>query len=166
MAGAPAQVQPDELLLAFRLQQQASTDAVSWDPLSCSGPGDEAMHILSLVFPSCRPDLPSYYCTGKSPLQSCRDFRDFAWSPVCAAYRQLSRATVCACFATGMCVGSVTLECWVISTSSSSALLLQISGTVIHRLQTDQVSWLGLCGPETSPWSAGVSWFAFLECAC
>ena len=46
-----------------------------------------------------------------------------------------------------------------------SALLLQISDTnFLHRLQSAQVSWLGLCGPETSPWSAGTSLLALLEC--
>ena len=32
------------------------------------------------------------------------------------------------------------------------------------RMQSAQVSWLGLCGPETSPWSAGTSLLASIEC--
>ena len=63
-----------------------------------------------------------------------------AWGLICC---QLSRAAICACLATGMCVGSVTLELWVRErerenftsplgvmrgTCSWSALLLQISG--------------------------------------
>ena len=69
-------------------------------------------------------------------------------------------------FATGVCVGSVTLELWVMKgTCSWSALLLQISETsTLHWLQSAQVSWLGLCGPETSPWSAGTSLIASIEC--
>ena len=31
-------------------------------------------------------------------------------------------------------------------------------------LQSAQVSWLGLCGPEISPWSAGTSLLALIEC--
>ena len=50
-------------------------------------------------------------------------------------------------------------------TCSWSALLLQISETsTLHWLQSAQVSWLGLCGPETSPWSAGTSLLASIEC--
>ena len=37
--GAPDEVQPDELLLAFQMQQQAAFDAVPLDPRSCLGPG-------------------------------------------------------------------------------------------------------------------------------
>ena len=79
---------------------------------------------------------------------------------------RLSRAAICACLATGVCVGSVTLELWVMrGTCSWSALLLQISETsTLHCLQSAQVSWLGLCGPETSPWSAGTSLLASIEC--
>ena len=78
----------------------------------------------------------------------------------------MSRAAICACLATGVCVGSVTLELWVMrGTCSWSALLLQISETsTLHWLQSAQVSWLGLCGPETSPWSAGTSLLASIEC--
>ena len=41
VAGAPVEVQPDELLLpvAFQMQQQAAFDAVPWDPRSCPGQG-------------------------------------------------------------------------------------------------------------------------------
>ena len=79
---------------------------------------------------------------------------------------QLSRAAICACLATGVCVGSVTLELWVMrGTCSWSALLLQISETnFLHWLQSAQVSWLGLCGPVTSPWSAGTSLLALIGC--
>ena len=50
-------------------------------------------------------------------------------------------------------------------TYSWSALLLQISETsILYWLQSAQVSWLGLCGPETSPWSAGTSLLASTEC--
>ena len=50
-------------------------------------------------------------------------------------------------------------------TCSWSALHLQISETsILHWLQSAQVSWLGLCGPETSPWSAGTSFLASIEC--
>ena len=68
--------------------------------------------------------------------------------------------------ATGVCVGSVTLELWVMrGTCSWSALLLQISETsTLPWLQSAQVSWLGLCGPETSLWSAGTSLLASIEC--
>ena len=61
---------------------------------------------------------------------------------------------------------SVTLELWVMrGTCSWSALLLQISETsTLHWLQSAQVSWLGLCGPETSSWSAGTSLLASIKC--
>ena len=39
VAGAPVEVQPDELLLAFEAQRQAAFDAVPLDPLSCPGSG-------------------------------------------------------------------------------------------------------------------------------
>ena len=39
MAGAPVEVQPDELNLSFQMQQQAAFDAVPLDPRSCPGPG-------------------------------------------------------------------------------------------------------------------------------
>ena len=38
VAGAPVEVQPDELQLAFQMQQQAAFDAVPLDPQSCPGP--------------------------------------------------------------------------------------------------------------------------------
>ena len=55
---------------------------------------------------------------------------------------------------------------WVMrGTCSWSALLLQISETsTLHWLQSAQVSWLGLCRPETSPWSAGTSLLASIGC--
>ena len=61
---------------------------------------------------------------------------------------------------------SLPLELWVMGgTCSWSALLMQISETsTLHWLQSAQVSWLGLCGPETSPWSAGTSLLASIEC--
>ena len=37
MAGAPIEVQPDEMLLAFEAQRQAAFDAVPLDPRSCPG---------------------------------------------------------------------------------------------------------------------------------
>ena len=39
VAGAPVEVQPDELQLSFQMQQQAAFDAVPLDPRSCPGPG-------------------------------------------------------------------------------------------------------------------------------
>ena len=39
VAGAPFEVQPDELQLSFQMQQQAAFDAVPLDPRSCPGPG-------------------------------------------------------------------------------------------------------------------------------
>ena len=78
----------------------------------------------------------------------------------------MSTAAICACLATGVCVGSVTLELWVMrGTYHWNALLLQISETKsLHWLQSAQVSWLGLCGPETGPWSAGTLLPALIEC--
>ena len=38
MAGAPVEVQPGELQLAFQMRQQAAFDAVPLDPRSCPGP--------------------------------------------------------------------------------------------------------------------------------
>ena len=39
MAGAPVEVQPDELQLSSPVQRQAAFDAVPLDPRSCPGPG-------------------------------------------------------------------------------------------------------------------------------
>ena len=39
VAGAPVEVQPDELQLSFQMQWQAAFDAVPLDPRSCPGPG-------------------------------------------------------------------------------------------------------------------------------
>ena len=39
VAGAPVEVQPDELQLSFQTQRQAAFDAVPLDPRSCPGPG-------------------------------------------------------------------------------------------------------------------------------
>ena len=39
VAGAPVEVQPDELQLSFQMQRQAAFDAVPLDPRSCPGPG-------------------------------------------------------------------------------------------------------------------------------
>ena len=39
VAGAPVEVQPDELHLSFQMQRQAAFDAVPLDPRSCPGPG-------------------------------------------------------------------------------------------------------------------------------
>ena len=45
-----------------------------------------------------------------------------------------------------------------------SALLLQMSRENSHHcLRTAQVSWLGMCGPGISPWSAGTSLLALIE---
>ena len=41
---------------------------------------------------------------------------------------------------------------------------LGMAWSILHWLQSAQVSWLGLCGPETSPWSAGTSLLASIEC--
>ena len=89
-------------------------------------------------------------------LESCR---------TCAAnsaqVMSASRAAICACLATGLCVGSVTLELWVMrGTCFWSALLLQISETsTLHWLQSAQVSWLiGI-----PSWLPGMSEFPFLS---
>ena len=42
--------------------------------------------------------------------------------------------------------------------------LADLRGEFSHWLQSAQMSWLGLCGPETSPWSAGTSLLALIEC--
>ena len=39
VAGAPVEVQPDELQLSFQMQRQAAFDAVPLDPRSCPGQG-------------------------------------------------------------------------------------------------------------------------------
>ena len=39
VAGAPVEVQPDELQLSFQMQRQAAFDAVPLDPRLCPGPG-------------------------------------------------------------------------------------------------------------------------------
>ena len=50
-------------------------------------------------------------------------------------------------------------------TCSWKALLLQILGMkFLHWLQTAQVSWLGLYGPEINSWPAGTSSLALIEC--
>ena len=54
MAGTPVEVRPDELLLAFRLQQHATFKAVirasvKLDPQSCRGPREEICQILPVT---------------------------------------------------------------------------------------------------------------------
>ena len=148
-------------LLAWRWALEAQSTAqfaTDW--------GAETMQNMCRALPSWRElflgilvhaDHPKP-CRADSP---CLPY--FAWGLICC---RLSRAAICACLATGVCVGSVTLELWVMrGTCSWSALLLQISETsTLHWLQSAQVSWLGLCGPETSPWSAGTSLLASIEC--
>ena len=77
-------------------------------------------------------------------------------------------AAVCICLATGVCAGSVTLAPgpWVMKgVCSSCALLLQISRAKSLRWsQIARVSWPGLCGPGTSPWSANTSLHALRKC--
>ena len=64
VAGAPVEVQPDELQLAFQMQQQAAFDAVPLDPRSCPGPGVSCAHIAAgfLVL-----QIRSAQSIGKSP---------------------------------------------------------------------------------------------------
>ena len=51
------------------------------------------------------------------------------------------------------------------NSGSLRCVLLQISGMhSLHWLQAAQVSWLGLGGPGTSPWSAGTSLPALIKC--
>ena len=85
--------------------------------------------------------------------------------PYVLKHRALSILRESEMLSSDVCVGSVILELWVMrGTCSWSALLLQISETsTLHWLQSAQVSWLGLCGPETSPWSAGTSLLASIE---
>ena len=73
MAGAPVEVQPDELRLSFQMQRQAAFDAVPLDPRSCPGPG-EAVHVSPLVFSSCTSGLPSLL---GSPHEHCKVAEDF-----------------------------------------------------------------------------------------
>ena len=42
--------------------------------------------------------------------------------------------------------------------------LADLRDEFLRWLQSAQVSWLGLCGPETSPWSAATSLPALIEC--
>ena len=162
VAGAPVEVQPDELQLSSQMQRQAAFDAVPLDPRSCPGPGAKLCTYRRWFSRPAHQVCPVYWEVPMSTAKLQRILR-FTWGLICC---QLNRAAICACLATGVCVGSVTLELWVMrGTCSWSALLLRISKTsTLHWLQSAQVSWLGLCGPETSPWSAGTSLLASLEC--
>ena len=160
VAGAPVEMRPDELQLAFQMQQQAAIDAEPLDPRSCSGPG---VKLCTYRRWFSRPADEICPVCWNVTMSTAKLQRNFAWGLICC---QLSRAAICTCLATGVCVGSATLELWVMrGTCSWRALLLQISDTnFLHWLQSAQVSWLGLCGPETSPWSAGSLLPALIEC--
>ena len=73
MARAPVEVQPDGLLLALQMQQQATFQAVPLEPQSCPGPG---MKLCMHSHESLLALLPyrSAQTTGKSPraLHNCR----------------------------------------------------------------------------------------------
>ena len=144
------------------MQRQAAFDAVPLDPRSCPGPGVKLCTYRRWFSRPAHQVCPVYWEVPMSTAKLQRIFFS-AWGLICC---RLSRAAICACLATGVCVGSVRLELWVMrGTCSWSALLLQISETsTLHWLQSARVSWLGLCGPETSPWSAGTSLLASIEC--
>ena len=74
VAGAPVEVQPDELQLSFQMQRQAAFDAVPLDPRSCQWPGGEAVHVSPLVFSFCTSGLPSLL---GSPHEHCKFAEDF-----------------------------------------------------------------------------------------
>ena len=150
--------------MSFQMQRQAASDAVPLDPRSCPGPGVKLCTYRRWFSRPAHQVCPVYWDVPMSTVKLQRILRFRMGSHLAA---QLSRVAICACLATGVCVGSVTLELWVMrGTCSWSALLLQISGTsILHWLQQSaQVSWLGLSGPETSPWSAYTSLLASIEC--
>ena len=161
VAGARVEVQPDELQLSFQMQRQAAFDAVPLDPRSCPGPGVKLCMYCCWFSRLARQVCPVYWEVPMSTAKLQRILRFRMGSHLLPI-----EPAICACLATGMCVGCVTLELWVMrGTCSWSALLLQISETsTLHWLQSAQVSWLGLCGPETSQWSAGTSLLASMKC--
>ena len=79
VAGAPVEVQPDELQLSFQVQRQAAFDAVPLDPRSCPGPGVPLSLSVKLCTYRCGflvLQITSAQSIGRSPwaLQSCRGF--------------------------------------------------------------------------------------------
>ena len=77
VAGAPVEVQPDELQLSFQMQQQAVFDAVPLDPRSCPGPGLKLCTYRRRVSSSCTSGLPSLL---GSPHEHCKVAEDFELS--------------------------------------------------------------------------------------
>ena len=67
----------------------------------------EAVHVSPLIFLSCTSGLPSLL---GSPYEHCKVAEDFDISHGVSFCCQLSRAAICACLATGVCVGCFTLE--------------------------------------------------------
>ena len=76
MARDPVELQPDELLPALLVQQQAF-EGVHLDSSAFRWSGFEAVRILWLVLSSCRSDLPSLL---GSPHEHCNFAEDFKMS--------------------------------------------------------------------------------------
>ena len=157
---------------SLKNERQAAFDAVPLDPRSCPGPGVKLCTYRRWFSRPAHRGCPVYWEVPMSTakLQRILRFRMGSHSLPIEQGRHLRlprHRRVCRlCHYGSGTPPPVTLELWVMrGTCSWSALLLQISETsTLHWLQSAQVSWLGLCGPETSPWSAGTSLLASIEC--
>ena len=140
MAGAPIEVQPDELLLAFEAQRQAAFDAVPLDPRSCPGSGVKLCTYRRWFARPAHQRCPAYWEVHMSTAKLQRILRFRMGSHLLPIEHALGKAAICVCLDTSVCVGSVTSELWVMrGTCSLSALLLQISGTrFLHWSQSAQ----------------------------
>ena len=87
MVGALVEVRPDELLVAFQLQQQATCEAVPMDPRTWPGLG-VVVQIRSAALLARRHEHCQPY--RKAHLR-------FAWVLICC---HLSRVAICVCVAT------------------------------------------------------------------
>ena len=194
VAGATVEVQPDELLLSLQMQQQAAFDDVPLDPRSCPGPGVKLCTYRRWFSHSAHQVCPVYWEVPMSTakLQRILRFRgltccQLSRAAICAC---LARG-VCRLCHTGALGDErhMLLECPALADlrdeysplRPSSMWLMTPTKTRPHKpmlaewtseilslslrwLQSAQVSWLGFCGTETSPWSAGTSLLASIEC--
>ena len=123
------------------MQQQAAFDAVPLDPRSCPGPGVKLCTYRRWFSRPAHQVCPVYWEVPMSTAKLQRISRFRMGSHLLPIERGrhllLPRHRQ-------VCVGSVTLELWVMrGTCSWSALLLQISETsFLHWLQNARVLWL------------------------
>ena len=163
MAGGPVEVQPDELQLSFQMQRQAAFDAVPLDPRSCLGPGLKLCTYRRWFSRPAHQVCPVYWEVPMSTAKLQRILRFRMGSHLLpieqGRHLRLPRhRRVCRLCHTGALGDKrhMLLECPALADlrDEYSLLVAECSGVMA----------IGLCGPETSPWSAGTSLLASIEC--